>query len=344
MKTLLKILAVLILLGILVGGAFGYYIYQQIYTPNVYAAAEPHQLFIPTGATFSTVSANLTSSKIIKNKASFEWVAARMNYPNKIYPGRYLIEANTNNRELVQLLRSGKQTPLNVTINNIRTKGQLYEYLEGKLEAEVPAIRGILEDSTFLVEKGFTEENIISLFIADTYQFNWNTSAEEFVERMHKEYTKFWSEERKMQARKQELKPLEVTSLAAIVQEEVAKNDEMPRVAGVYLNRLEKGMLLEADPTVKFALQDFGIRRLLFKHLEVESPYNTYKNKGLPPGPICIPSKLALEAVLAPETHDYLFFCAKEDFSGYHNFAATYKQHKLNAKRYHKALNERGIK
>ncbi len=344
MKTILKTLGVLLLLGLIVGGGAGYYVYQQIFAPNVHQQSEAHELFIPTGATFSTVSDYLTTFKIIKNKASFDWVAERMNYPNKIYPGRYLVEPNMNNRELVQLLRSGKQSPLNITINNIRTKDQLYTYLDGKLEADVYAIRQQMKDSTFLAEKGFNEDNIISLFMADTYEFNWNTSAEEFLERMYKEYTKFWSEERKEKAAEIDLDPLKVTSLAAIVQEEIAKNDEMPRVAGVYLNRLEKGMMLEADPTVKFALQDFGIRRLLFKHLEVESPYNTYKNKGLPPGPICIPSKLALEAVLDAEEHDYLFFCAKEDFSGYHNFASNYKQHKLNAKRYHKALNERGIK
>ncbi len=345
MKNALKIAALLLLLLLIAGGIVGYYLYNRIYQPNVSAKeGQAHELFIPTKANFSQIIDSLSSNNILKNTATFQWVAEKMNYPNKIYPGRYLINEGLNNRELVNLLRSGKQTPYDVVIHNVRTKDDFISLVSSKLEVDSTNLAELLSDSIYLAQKGFTPENVITIFISDTYRFNWNTDEKTFFERMLKEYRKFWNETRLNKAKKQELTAHEVINLASIVEEETAKHDEMPRVAGVYLNRLKKGWALQADPTVKFAVGDFALKRILNKHLAIDSPYNTYKYTGLPPGPIRIPSKKALESVLNPEEHKYMYFCAKEDFSGYHNFAKTLREHNLNAKRYHKALNKLKIK
>jgi len=344
LKKILKIIAVLLLISLIVGGAAGYYLYQQIYVPNISEQKKEYELFIPTGAKFQQVVDSLSKNKILKKTSSFEWVAQQMNYENKIFPGRYIIKRGWNNRELVNLLRSGEQTPLNLTINNIRTKEQLVSLVGQKLEADSVKFAQFLNDSTALAAINFTPENVISVFVSDTYEFWWNTNEKQFFDRMLKEYNKFWTEKRVAQAKERNLTPFEAITLAAIVEEETLKTDEMPRVAGVYLNRLRKEWPLQADPTVKFAVGDFTLRRILKKHLEIESPYNTYLNVGLPPGPIRIPMKKAIEAVLDSETHKYMFFCAKEDFSGYHNFAVTLREHNINARKYQRELNRRKIK
>ncbi|MEZ4888054.1 MAG: endolytic transglycosylase MltG [Chitinophagales bacterium] len=340
-----KVLLMFTFVGLIAAAGFGWSFYQKIYAPNVTDNnGQAHNLYIPTGAGYSQVLEILKEQEILKNVADFDWVAQKMNYPNKIYPGRYVVKQGMSNRELVTKLRIGEQTPFNIIINNIRTKAQLIDLVESQLEADSIELVNLLNDNAYLRSKGFDKESVMAVFISDTYQFNWNTSAEQFFERALKEYQKFWSNERKAKADALKFTPIEVTTLASIVEEEAAKNDEMPRIAGVYVNRLRTpGWRLDADPTLKFALNDFEIKRILDVHKEVDSPYNTYTHDGLPPGPIRIPSKIALDAVLNVEDHDYMFFCAKEDFSGYHNFAKDYSTHVLNAKRYQKALNERKI-
>ncbi|OWY22265.1 endolytic transglycosylase MltG [Sphingobacteriales bacterium UPWRP_1] len=321
------------------------FLYLAVFGNNIQKTdKEYRELFIRTGWTFEQVKQELTDSNIIKNAKTFDWVAKRMNYPNKIYPGRYIVKPGMSNRSLVTMLRSGKQTPYNLAINNIRTKEQLVTLVCGKLEADSTELKRILSDTAYLAQYNLSPDKVIAIFIANTYQFNWNTGAETFFKRMKKEFDDFWTDERKQKAEKQGITPFEVITLASIVDEETAQPDEMNKIAGVYYNRLRQKMPLQADPTIKFAVGDFTLRRILTEHLAINSPYNTYKNIGLPPGPIRIPSMAALNAVLNPEEHNYVYFCAREDFSGYHNFAATYEEHLINARKYRDELDRRNIK
>lgn len=321
--------------------------YWVIMTNNIQPTlngTNTHELLIPTGATYQQVLDSLTTKHIVRFPQTFIWVAKLMKYGDKIYPGRYLIPMTMSNRDLIAKLRIGKQDEVRYTINNIRTKEQLVGWTAQKLEADSTALYKLLTDSTFLAPNQLTPHNVIAIFMNDTYQFNWNTNAEQFFDRMYKEYDKFWTDERREKAQKVALTPHQVIALAAIVEEETAKTDEMNQIAALYLNRLKAQMPLQADPTVKFAVGDFALRRILKEHLTIDSPYNTYKNIGLPPGPIRIPSKVAIDAVLNPANHNYLFMCAKEDLSGYHNFAVTYDEHLINAHKYQDELDRRNIK
>ena len=249
-----------------------------------------------------------------------------------------------SNNQLVNMLRGGLQSPVNVTFNNMRDVDQLAGRIAKQIEADSASISQLFHDQEYIKEHGFNNYTIPALFLPDTYQFYWNTDAEGFAVRMLQEYSKFWTDERKEQAKNLGLTPIQVSTLASIVNKETNMTDEMPRVAGVYLNRLKNNWLLHADPTLIFALNDYSIKRVLNVHKEVESPYNTYKYVGLPPGPICIPSVAAVKSVLNAEQHHYFYFCAKEDFSGYHNFAKTLAEHNRNAAKYQQALNQRGIR
>jgi UPF0755 protein len=345
MSKLLKVFGIVLLIGAIVTAVVGYYAYVLVFGPNVNDTKneQAHVLFIPTGAGYNQVLDSLKKNQILVDEWAFEQVAKQMNYPNKVYPGRYLIKPKMSNRDLVIMLRRGEQTPYNFTINNIRTREQFITLVGTTLEADSLKFNELLKDINYLKTQGFTPDNVLSVFMSDTYKFNWNTNEKKFFERMLKEYKAFWTTERKKMAEAQGLSPYECIILAAIVEEEVAKMDEMNKVAGVYLNRLRKDWPLQADPTIKFAVGDFTLKRILNKHLEVDSPYNTYKNAGLPPGPIRIPSKAAIKAVLNPIKHDYMYFCAKEDFSGYHNFAKTLREHNVNAKKYQRELNRKKI-
>ncbi|MBL7788149.1 MAG: endolytic transglycosylase MltG [Chitinophagales bacterium] len=321
--------------------------YWVIMTNNIQPSlngASTHELLIPTGATYQQVLDSLTAKHIVRFPQTFEWVAKLMKYGDKIYPGRYLIPMTMSNRDLIAKLRIGQQDEVRYTINNIRTKEQLVGWTAQKLEADSTTLYKLLTDSTFLAQNKLTPNNVVAIFMNDTYQFNWNTNAEQFFDRMYKEYDKFWTNERQEKAQKVGLSPHQAIALAAIVEEETAKTDEMNQIAALYLNRLKAQMPLQADPTVKFAVGDFALRRILKEHLTIDSPYNTYKNTGLPPGPIRIPSKVAIDAVLNPAEHNYLFMCAKEDLSGYHNFAVTYEEHLINAHKYQDELDRRNIK
>lgn len=341
LKPLLLILVVLAVSGALVLRSF----YNRIYKPNVHISSDDRSiLYIPTGSDFSDVMKILLKNDLISNEASFRWVAERMNYIDRVLPGRYRISDRMNNRELITLLRSGIQEPVNVTFNNIRNSEQLASVVARQIEADSSAITGLLKNREFMTSLEIPEGDPVVMFIPNTYEFYWNTSAKEFLQRMAREYHSFWNENRVAQARRIGLTRYEVSTLASIVDKETNMNDEKARIAGVYMNRYNRGWKLEADPTLVFASGDDNINRVLNVHKEIDSPYNTYMYSGLPPGPICVPSVSALLAVLEYERHEFMFFCAKHDFSGYHSFARTYSQHLVNARKFQNELNRRNIR
>jgi len=341
-----KFLLSFLFLAIIGGAGMVYELYSRVYQPNVVFPENTKEkyIYIPTDADFLTVVKVLSENGLLVNSNSFEWLAKQKKYTTNIKAGRYKIDRALNNNELVNLLRSGKQTPIKVTFNNLRTKEQLAGRIANQIEADSFSILSYITDTIFQQKLALNNNNIACLFIPNTYEFYWNTSAEQFVNRMLKEYKSFWDTTRKAKADKIKLNYYEVATLASIVEKEQnIKRDERPEIAGLYLNRIKKKMKLESDPTLIFALDDFTIKRVLNKDKKVDSPFNTYKHRGLPPGPICIPSINAIDAVLNASSHKYIFMCAKEDFSGYHNFAKTYAKHLLNARKYQKALNKRKI-
>ena len=340
-----KFLTAFILIGILGGVGMVYELYSRVYQPNIVLPDNTEKyIYIPTSAEFHDVVKVLSENGLLINANSFEWLAKQKKYTSNIKAGRYKINRALNNNDLVNLLRSGKQTPIKVTFNNLRNKEQLAGRIASQIEADSLSIINYITDTTFLNKLQLTTDNVACLFIPNTYEFYWNTSVEGFVNRMVKEYSSFWNSSRKKKAAAIKLNYYQVSALASIVEKEQnIKRDERPEIAGLYLNRLKKRMKLESDPTLIFALNDFSIKRVLNKDKKVDSPYNTYKNKGLPPGPICIPSINAIDAVLNASDNKYIFMCAKEDFSGYHNFAKTYTKHLINARKYQKALNMRKI-
>ena len=338
---------VLLVLGILLifALAFGFWLYKTVMSPNVQTAnGKDVELFIPTGSDYEQVKAILSDAHCIINEKSFYWVAQKKELPANVHPGHYVVKNGFNNNQLVNMLRGGLQTPVKVTFNNMRNVDQLAGRIAEQIEADSSSISRLLHNQEYVKQLGFNNYTIPALFLPDTYEFYWNTDAEGFVNRMFQEYNKFWNEERKQQAQSKGLTPVQVSTLASIVNKETNMSDEMPRMAGVYLNRLNNNWLLQADPTLVFAWNDFTIKRVLDRHKEIESPYNTYKYPGLPPGPICIPSIVSIKSVLNAEDNHYFYFCAKEDFSGYHNFAKTLAEHNRNAQKYQQALNQRGIK
>lgn len=338
-----KILAIVLVIIVCLGGVSVWELYSMIYRPNVGFKVDEKYFYIPTGSVYHDVSNALVEEGILINQASFDWVSERKNYKLNVKAGRYKLEKGMSNNELVNLLRSGEQEPLMVTFNTVRFKEDLAGKVGDFIEADSTEIINLLNNDSYVSTYGFNTTTFLTLFLPNTYEFWWNTSAEEFVERMAKEYKKFWTAERKAKANKLGLSQSEVSILASIVQKETNKNDEKPTVAGVYLNRLKKGMLLQADPTLVYANRDFTARRVLNRHKKVDSPYNTYKYKGLPPGPICLPSISSIDAVLNAKSHNYLYFCAKADGSGYHSFASTYREHLRNAREFQRELNRRKV-
>jgi len=345
-SSLRKFVIAFLVLTVLGGAGMAYELYSRVYQPNIVLPVNVGEkyIYIPTGAEFNQVIQILSETGLLINANSFEWLATTKKYTTNIRPGRYRINSNLNNNELINLLRSGKQTPIQVTFNNLRNKEQFAGKIAYQIEADSVDLLTYITDTSFLNSNGFSAENMICLFVPNTYEFYWNTSSKQFVERMQKEYEAFWNADRKAKAKKIKLTPFQVVALASIVEKEQnIKKDERPEIAGLYLNRINKKMKLESDPTLIFALGDFTINRVLNKDKKVDSPYNTYIHKGLPPGPICIPSINSIDAVLNASEHKYIFMCAKEDFSGYHNFAKSYRKHLRNARKYQKALNKRKI-
>jgi UPF0755 protein len=300
-------------------------------------------LYIPSNSTVKEVVDLLLSAKIIKHPDKF-LKHIRLSEYSTVKGGHYTAEKNMTYRKLVNMLCLGQQTPVNMVISGtVRTKNRLAGILSKQIEADSLSLLNIFNDSLFLKELGFTPSNSILLFMPNTYNIYWNRDVKQLFKDMKKEYDRYWNTKRLNELKSLGLTKEEVMILASIVTEESSKYDEMPNIAGVYINRLRKKMPLQADPTVKYALNDFSIRRVLTVHTEYDSPYNTYKYSGLPPGPICIPDKRAIDAVLQYSKHEYLYFCAKADFSGYHVFARTLQQHNQNANAYRNALNHRKI-
>lgn len=329
------IFSLLFLIAIL----FGNKLVKSVMRPNVtIPGGEEYSIYIPTNATFQQVVDTLSRHDLIHDMSSFEWLAAKKDYPEHVRPGRYILKDGMNNNQLINMLRGGLQTPVKLTFNNIRDIPMLAGRVGQQIEADSVELVTLLGDGDTLRVLGFDRRTIPALFLPNTYEFYWNTSADQFVRKMKQEYDKYWTEERKEKAKAIGLTQVQVSILASIVDKETNKTDEMARIAGVYLNRLRNGWLLQADPTLVFASGDFELKRVLNVHKEIESPYNTYKYPGLPPGPICIPSLASLNAVLNPEKHNFYYFCAKEDFSGYHNFAKTLSEHNRNAERYQREL------
>ena len=346
-KSSLERVLMFVILTALVGVSyFAYDLYKKILKINTSFGDDIKEQYIniQSNDDFSDVIALLENKNLLVDINSFKWVSEKKNYINNIKAGRYFINKNMNNNDLVNLLRSGKQSPVKVTFNNIRTLGEVSSKLSEFLEADSNEIHRSFIDPNFLKKNNFNTNNIISVFIPNTYEFYWNTSAEKLRKRMLKEYNSFWNRTRRNKAAKIKLTYAEISALASIVEKEQnIKKDERPMIAGLYLNRINQNMKLESDPTLIFALKDFSINRVLNKDKKVNSPYNTYKYKGLPPGPICIPSINSIDAVLNASNHDYIFMCAKEDFSGYHNFATNYRQHLVNARKYQRMLNKKKI-
>lgn len=334
-KVLLCILATIVLAGLAGVGLF----YHKVMSPSVLLdGRSSFSLYIPTGADFEQVKDSLCMNNVLTNPKGFEWWATLRKYPDHVKPGHYLLNKRMSIYGLCQTLSGGLQTPVKVTFNNMRDIPMLAGRIAAQIEADSIDIVSYLNDPANLAELGFNRQTIPALFLPNTYEFYWNTNAAQFAEKMKKEYDRYWSAERLEKAKQIALSPVQVSILASIVDKETNMTDEMPRIAGVYLNRLRNGWLLQADPTLVFAVGDFGLKRVLNIHKEVESPYNTYKYPGLPPGPICIPSLAAINSVLNAEKHNYYYFCAKDDFSGYHVFAKTLSEHNRNAQRYRSKL------
>lgn len=332
---------ILILCSILAGVAvfFAY----RIFGPNTRAFGDKKYFYVRTGSTYDNVLEGLKEQDIIGNTTSFDWVAKQLDYPNRVKAGRYQVTRGMSNFDIVKLLRSGRQAPVTLVINKLRTEKDFIHKVSTNLEADSNALQAMFHDPVYLRQFGLDTNTAMCVVLPNTYDFYWNTSAEGVFDKFEKGRTAFWTDERKAKARALDLDENQVTILGSIVEEETNANDEKPLIASVYLNRYRKGMLLQADPTVKFGLQNFALRRILSVHTHYDSPYNTYIYKGLPPGPICTPSVKTLDAVLNTPNTDYLYFCARADMPGHHAFAATYEEHLVNARKYHAALDARGL-
>ena len=326
MSNLKKVLWATALLGLVVCGFLAFQIYKAIFLPNTSFNNETAYVFVPSDADFEIVKERV--GPLVKTWSTFEAVAQRKGYVNNIKGGKFAIKKGMNNNEIINALRSGN-LPVKVAFNNQDNVSALALRISQQLEADSASLVRVMQDSSFLGQNGFGPSHEISLYLPNTYEFFWNTTAEQFRDRMLSEYQHFWNAERKQKCDKLGLKPLEVSTLASIVQKETAKVEERPKVAGVYLNRLKKGIPLQADPTVIYAIKketgnfDTIIKRVLFRDLEMDSPFNTYKYAGLPPGPIAMPDISSIDAVLNAEKHDYLYFVADVSNFGYHMFAKT---------------------
>ncbi|PZD77904.1 endolytic transglycosylase MltG [Mesonia sp. K7] len=341
-----KILLVISLLGIVGLGIFSYYIYNTIFGPNTSFDAETQSVYIKTESTYNDVLKELQPH--IKDLKNFDMIAQKKGYHNYIKPGHYVLQKGMNNNEIINTLRS-ENIPVKVVFNNQERLENLAGRIATQIEADSLSLLQAFKDGAFLAENGFEQETALAMYIPNQYEFYWNTSAEEFRERMLTEYQRFWTENRKAKAKKHNLTPQEVSVVASIVQKETAKVDERKRVAGVYMNRYKNGWKLDADPTVIYALKrnlnnfDTIIKRVLYKDLTINSPYNTYLYKDLPPGPIAMPDISSINAVLDYENHNYFYFVANPEKPGYHMFANTLAQHNVNKQKYVAWINKMGI-
>ncbi|GAA4278555.1 endolytic transglycosylase MltG [Aquimarina mytili] len=342
-----KIVLAIVLIGLVAGGIFAYYVYQAVFSPNTNFESETTEMYIPTEATYTELVELI--SPLVKDIYSFDRIARRKGYVDNIKAGRYILKKGLNNNDIINVLRS-KNTPIKLSFNNQERLENLAGRIAAQIEADSTSLIQAFKDVTFLNEKGFTAESALSMYVPNKYEFFWNTSASQFRDRMFKEYNRFWNTNRMSKLEKIGLTQAEATTIASIVQKETAKVDERPRVAGVYMNRYKNGWKLDADPTVIYAIKnhrndwDTVIKRVLYKDLELDSPYNTYKYKELPPGPISMPDISSIDAVLNYENHEYYFFVADVENMGYHKFAKTLNQHNRNKKQYVNWVNKQGIK
>lgn len=321
-------------------------VYSKYFTNNTKGVAKEMYVEIPTGSDFNKVLQLV--SPYVENVDNFKFIAGVRSYDENVKPGRFLLKEGMSSFGLVSALR--RNMPVNLAFNNQERLENLCVRISSQIEPDTTKLLSVFRDSIFLNQNGFTKENVIAMFIPNSYEFYWNVSAEKFRDKMLKEYKKFWTLERLIKAKKLGLSPVEVMTLASIVHKETVKKDERPKVARVYLNRLAQGMPLQADPTIIYAVKlrsnnfDQIIKRVLYADLSIRSPYNTYVNTGLPPGPIAMPDITAIDAVLSPDTNNYIYFCASVERFGYHEFAATYEEHQVNAKKYANWLNGTGTK
>jgi len=335
-KTFLALFAIALLLAMFVA--------YQFFGSNTGDLHSGEYLYIRTGSNYTQVKENLKQNGFIKNISSFDFLAKRAGYPAQVKAGKYFIVKGMSNYEIIRMLRAGRQTPVKLVIKKLRTQQDFINLISAKLEADSLQLKALLKDDSFLILYNLDSNNAMAAIMPDTYEFYWNTTAKKTFEKIAAYYKKYWNETRIKQAHDKKLSPAQAVTLASIVEEETNYAPEKDTIASVYLNRLKKGMKLQADPTAKFAFGDFSLKRITALQTSIASPYNTYYVQGLPPGPICTPSKKSIETVLGAAETDYLYFCAKEDLSGSHRFAKDYATHQQNAKRFQEALNQRGIK
>jgi UPF0755 protein len=317
---------------------FTFYGYQICFTPNILVDKDNRVFTIPKGATYKQVLRDLYDQGVINDAVSFSFLARLKDYDRRVHPGQFALERNMTNLGAIAVLMGNDQVPVRITFNNVRLIAELGARITKNTTVTPQEFDEAVDRFVKSNNEGFTKENILAMFIPNTYEVYFNITADELVQRMHDEYEKFWTDERKQKAQALGLTPIEVNILASIVRAEATKDAEARTIAGLYLNRLKKDIALQADPTLVFAVGDFGLKRVLNVHKEVNSPYNTYTHTGLPPGPINMPGILFIESVLNAEQHNYIYMCAKEDFSGAHNFASTLSEHNRNAAKYQKAL------
>ena len=333
-----KIFAVFLVVFTVLLTTFSFYGYQIVRTPNILVDKNDRILLIPEGSDFSGVRDTLFKYNYVQDMVSFSFIAKLMDYDVSVKPGRYRLNKNMSNVAAIRLLRAGIQEPTYITFNTVRLKEDLATRITQNIEMTPADFLFTLDRYGKENKKGFDENTELCQFIPNTYEVYWNISPDALIRRMEEEYERFWNETRTGKAAALDLTPVEVSILASIVQAEARNIDEGPVISGLYLNRLRKNMYLQADPTLVYASGDFTLKRVLNVHRQIDSPYNTYKYKGLPPGPINLPEIWAIDAVLDYQQHNYIYMCAKEDFSGYHNFATNLRDHNRNAERYQHAL------
>lgn len=326
------------------------YLYQVFYTANIQVDKQPAVIRVPHGATIENVSDTLQKYDILSELVPFRFVSKALKYNENVKPGLYVLQPNMTNLDAVRFLRSGAQTPIKITFNNARTIEDVSQRITQRLEMTPEEFYDAATDPALLKELELDELTVKAIFLPNTYEVYWTISPKQLIRRLKKEYDRFWNADRRSKAEKVGLTPFQVSVLASIVESETVKADEMPKVAGLYINRLNKNWALQSDPTVVYAAVETGmvnqftdVKRVLNKHLAVDSPYNTYKHTGLPPGPIRIPSTTAINAVLNPVKHKYMYMVADADFSGYHHFSKTLSEHNRYARIYQNALNKRRV-
>ncbi|MEM7055891.1 MAG: endolytic transglycosylase MltG [Bacteroidota bacterium] len=317
--------------------------YRLIKKPNILVGKPAKLLVIPPGICFSALQDSLYQEAYVADTASFSLLARLMKYERRIMPGAYKLKPGMGNWDAIKILMAGMQDPIKIVLHNMHNKAELSAKITQNIGIKAADFAKLLDDSVFISQYGFNTDNVLAMFIPNTYMVYWTISPKELFQRMYLEYQRFWDQERLNKAKQIGLTPTEVTILASIVQKETNRLEEAPVIAGIYLNRLRKGMRLQSCPTLLHAVGNPSARRVLRKYQRIDSPYNTYLYKGLPPGPITIPPIAMIDAVLNHQQHDYLYFSAKEDFSGCHYFARTFSEHKNNGERYRRALNQAGI-